>query len=106
LSDPHRVVRRPQRVFPGRGRRHAAHPGRPRRRRQAGKRGGGVRTIVLEGDAPALGPDPDLVLDVDEALARLAIDDPASAEVACYRLFAGLSIDETAEALGISRRIT
>jgi DNA-directed RNA polymerase specialized sigma24 family protein len=73
------------------------------RRRQAGKRGSGVRTLVLEGDAPAIGPDPDLVLDVDEVLNRLAIEDPASAEVARYRLFAGLSIDEAAEALGISR---
>jgi RNA polymerase sigma factor (TIGR02999 family) len=73
------------------------------RRRKAGKRGGGVRTLALEGDAPALGPDPDLVLDVDEALARLAAEDPSSAEVARYRLFAGLSIDEAAEALGLSR---
>ncbi len=73
------------------------------RRRQAGKRGGGLRTLVLEGDAPALGPDPDLVLDVDEALARLAAEDPSSAEVARHRLFAGLSIDEAAEALGLSR---
>jgi RNA polymerase sigma factor (TIGR02999 family) len=73
------------------------------RRRRAGKRGGGARTIVLEGDAPSLGPDPDLVLDVDEALARLAVEDPSSAEVARCRLFAGLSIDEAAEALGLSR---
>ena len=75
------------------------------RRRRAGKRGGGARTLALDGDAPALGPDhdPDLVLDVDEALARLAVEDPSSAEVARYRLFAGLSIDEAAEALGSSR---
>jgi RNA polymerase sigma factor (TIGR02999 family) len=73
------------------------------RRRRAGKRGGGARTIVLEGDAPSLGPDPDLVLDVEEALARLAVEDPSSAEVARCRLFAGLSIDEAGEALGLSR---
>ena len=73
------------------------------RRRQAARRGGGARTIALDGDAPALGADPDLVLDVDAALERLAREDPSSAEVARHRLFAGLSIDETAEAMGISR---
>ena len=75
------------------------------RRRKAGRRGGGERTLVLEGDAPSLGAeaDPDLILDVDEALARLAAEDPSSAEVARHLLFAGLSIDEAAEALEISR---
>jgi RNA polymerase sigma factor (TIGR02999 family) len=73
------------------------------RRRKAARRGGGARTIALEGDAPALGADPDLVLDVDEALERLAREDPTSAEVARHRLFAGLSIDEIADAMGISR---
>jgi RNA polymerase sigma factor (TIGR02999 family) len=72
------------------------------RRRKAARRGG-ARTIALEGDAPALGTDPDLVLDVDAALERLAREDPSSAEVARHRLFAGLSIDETAEAMGLSR---
>jgi RNA polymerase sigma factor (TIGR02999 family) len=72
------------------------------RHRKAARRGGG-RTVALEGEAPALGADPDLVLDVDAALERLEREDPSSAEVARHRLFAGLSIDETAEALGISR---
>jgi RNA polymerase sigma factor (TIGR02999 family) len=72
------------------------------RRRKAAKRGG-ARTIALEAGAPALGADPDLVLDVDAALERLAREDPSSAEVARHRLFAGLSIEETALALGISR---
>ncbi len=73
------------------------------RKRRAGKRGGGVRTIVIDEDAPILGPDPDLLLDLDAALTRLAIEDPSSADVARYRLFAGLSIDEAAEAMGLSR---
>jgi RNA polymerase sigma factor (TIGR02999 family) len=72
-------------------------------RRRKAARCGGTRTIALFGDAPALGVDPDLVLDVDAALERLAREDPSSAEVARHRLFAGLSIDETALALGISR---
>jgi RNA polymerase sigma factor (TIGR02999 family) len=73
------------------------------RRRKAARYGGGARTISLEGDASAMGADPDLVLDVDAALERLEREDPSSAEVARHRLFAGLSIDETALALGISR---
>jgi RNA polymerase sigma factor (TIGR02999 family) len=73
------------------------------RRRRSGKRGGGARTLLLDGYVPSLGADPDLVLDVDAALARLAREDPSSAEVARHRLFAGLSIDEAAEALGLSR---
>ena len=73
------------------------------RRRKAEKRGGGARTIALAeigGDRDA---DPDLLLDVDAALARLTVEDPSSAEVARYRLFAGLSIEEAAEAMGVSR---
>ncbi len=71
-------------------------------RRKAARRGG-ARTIALDGDAPSLGADADLVLDIDAALERLAQEDPSSAEVARHRLFAGLSIDETAEAMGVSR---
>ena len=47
--------------------------------------------------------DPDTLLDIDAALTRLAAEDAASADVARFRLFAGLSIDEAAEALGLSR---
>jgi predicted DNA-binding protein (UPF0251 family) len=47
--------------------------------------------------------DSDTLLTVDETLAALAAEDPASAELARLRLFAGLSLEEAAEALGISR---
>jgi RNA polymerase sigma factor (TIGR02999 family) len=73
------------------------------RRRKSARRGGGARTVALDGDAPTLGADPDLVLDVAAALERLAREDPSSAEVARLRLFAGLSIEEAAEAMGVSR---
>jgi RNA polymerase sigma factor (TIGR02999 family) len=73
------------------------------RRRRAQKRGGGARTIVFHDDESIQSSDPDLLLDVDEALARLAAEDPSSADVARYRLFAGLSIEEAAEAMGVSR---
>jgi hypothetical protein len=51
----------------------------------------------------AMGQRDDLVLDVDTALERLARENATSAEVARHGLFAGLSIDETAEAPGLSR---
>ena len=44
-----------------------------------------------------------LVLDVAAALERLAREDPSSDEVARLRLFAGSSIEEAAESLGVSR---
>jgi RNA polymerase sigma factor (TIGR02999 family) len=73
------------------------------RRRKAARRGGGALTVALGGDAPAQGADPDWVLDVDAAIERLAREDPTSAEVARHRRFAGPSIDEAAEVLGLSR---
>jgi RNA polymerase sigma factor (TIGR02999 family) len=73
------------------------------RKKQAEKRGGGARRLsVSECDRVAC-YDPDTLLTVDETLAALAAEDPASAEVARLRLFAGLSIEEAAETLGISR---
>jgi RNA polymerase sigma factor (TIGR02999 family) len=73
------------------------------RRKRADKRGGrGKRFQLAEGDRVAV-PDPDTLLAIDEALGQLAAEDPASADVARLRLFAGLSVDETADALGVSR---
>jgi RNA polymerase sigma factor (TIGR02999 family) len=73
------------------------------RKRRAGKRGGGARTIDFRDGQSIPSTDPDLVLDIDLALTRLAEEDPSSAEVARFRLFAGLSIEEAAEAMGVSR---
>ena len=47
--------------------------------------------------------DSDTLLDINAALNRLAEEDAASADVARFRLFARLRIDEAAEALGLSR---
>ncbi len=73
------------------------------RRRRAAKRGSGGRTLALTDEQPMQAVDSDTVLDIEEALARLAIEDPSSADVARFRLFGGLSIDEAAEAMGVSR---
>jgi RNA polymerase sigma factor (TIGR02999 family) len=67
------------------------------------KRGSGRKHIDLA-DIPARADhDPHLLLGLDEALQKLAAEDPAAAGVAQLHLFAGLSIDEAATALGVSR---
>jgi RNA polymerase sigma factor (TIGR02999 family) len=53
---------------------------------------------VVTGDSPA-----DEILALDEALTRLAAEDPESARVVQLHFFAGLSIEQAAEALGVSR---
>ncbi len=72
------------------------------RSRKASKRGA-TRTIAIDAEFSDADTDPDLVLDLDAALERLGQEDPSSAEIARHRLFAGLSIEESAEVLGISR---
>jgi RNA polymerase sigma-70 factor (ECF subfamily) len=54
-------------------------------------------------DVAASEPGADL-LAVDSALEMLALEDPRKAQVVELRFFGGLSIEETAEALGISAR--
>ena len=73
------------------------------RKKRAEKRGGGAPRFAISETDRVVVPDPDTLLTVDEALTKLASDDPAAAEIARLRLFAGLSIDEAAAALGISR---
>jgi RNA polymerase sigma factor (TIGR02999 family) len=46
---------------------------------------------------------PDEVVAIDESLARLGEEDPPAAELVKLRVFAGFSIEEAAEILGISR---
>ena len=72
------------------------------RRRNRAKRGGMAERITLaELDALALQRSPDLV-DLDEALSRLEKVDPRKATVVELKFFAGLTLDEVAEQLGIS----
>ena len=68
----------------------------------ASKRGSGERPLSLE-DGLAIVPAPDVdVLALDEALTRLAAIDPQQSRVVELRFFGGLTMDETAEVLGIS----
>ena len=73
------------------------------RKKQAEKRGGGAHRLSVSECNRVVSYAPDTLLTVDETLIALAAEDPSAAEVARLRLFAGLSIEEAAEALGISR---
>jgi RNA polymerase sigma factor (TIGR02999 family) len=66
------------------------------------KRGGGLHRVDL-GEHPSPDPDPDHdLLALDEALERLAEEDPLSARVVELRRFAGLGHEEIAATLGIT----
>ena len=72
------------------------------RTHQASKRGGGAVAVPLDEEMARVDePETDL-LALDEALDRLASMDPRQSSIVEMRYFAGLSIRETAEALGIS----
>src|SRR5688572_15328519 len=67
------------------------------------KRGGGVQRLELkEGDLAYEMP-ADELLALDEALEKLASQQPVKAQLIKLRFFAGLTMEQAAEALGISR---
>jgi len=72
-------------------------------RRGAAKRGGGRKPVELAENIPLRDGEPDEnLLDLDEALKKLAREYPQKAEVVELRHFGGCTIDEAAEALGVS----
>jgi RNA polymerase sigma factor (TIGR02999 family) len=73
------------------------------RRKRRGKHGGGRRREPLEEQVPALPAEGEDLLALDEALTRLAAEDPEAAAVVQLRYFAGLSVEEAAQSLGMSR---
>jgi RNA polymerase sigma factor (TIGR02999 family) len=72
------------------------------RRKLRHRHGGGRRRVSL-GDLPAVERTPEDVLVLDDALTRLAAEDPQAAELVKLRFYAGFSIEEAADALAISR---
>jgi len=74
------------------------------RARLADKRGGGVVPAELEEGQVGVEPAAEWLLDLDRALAGLRDHDERLAQVFECRYFAGLSEEETAEALGVSLR--
>lgn len=78
------------------------------RRRGRSKRGGGAQRepVTLSGIAarqPDLG-DAATFLQLDEEISRLELEDPRACAIVRLRFFGGLDVDETAAALGLSRR--
>ena len=69
----------------------------------AAKRGGGQR-VELETEQLATTPRDEAVEALDEALTRLAIEQPRLAEVVQLRRFGGLTLAECAKVLGVSER--
>lgn len=75
------------------------------RMRLAGKRGGAVPHVALTGElAGPPGAPAEIVLAVDRAVDRLASFAPRLAQIVECRSFAGMTEEETAEALGTSLR--
>lgn len=74
------------------------------RDRQAAKRGGSdIKLPLEEAMIASEGKEVDLVA-LDEALERLATIDPQQSRVVELKFFSGLSVEETAEVLGVSPR--
>ena len=74
------------------------------RKAKSQKRGGDVQHVTLGAPEAPMVVDPDRLLALDDALEKLAAEDAEAAEVTRLRFFAGLSVQETAEAVGISER--
>ena len=73
------------------------------RRKQADKRSGGGQRVPLDIANVGFASPADDLLGIDEALTRLAIEDPQAAELIQLRYFAGMSIEDAAQVVGISR---
>jgi RNA polymerase sigma factor (TIGR02999 family) len=68
------------------------------------KRGGSMRRLPANVLDLASAPDSEQILALDEAIGRLEQESPQAAAVVRLRFYAGLNIEETAEALNISPR--
>jgi RNA polymerase sigma factor (TIGR02999 family) len=73
------------------------------RRKHANKRGGGRQRIPLDNADPGYQANDDDILAIDEALTRLAEQDPQAARLIQLRFFAGLSLEEAAAEVGLAR---
>ncbi len=73
------------------------------RRKRRQKRGGGLRRIELDPAQLSYESAAKELLDLNEALDDLAAEDPQAAQFVKLRYFAGLSVEEAAEMVGLSR---
>jgi RNA polymerase sigma factor (TIGR02999 family) len=72
------------------------------RRKGTRKRGGGARRIELSEDLALIEPPAEDLLAVDEAIQKLQAEEPHLAEIVVLRYYTGLSVEETADAVGCS----
>jgi RNA polymerase sigma factor (TIGR02999 family) len=72
------------------------------REKRAEKRGGCRKRLDVDAVDVAAQAAPDQLLAIDDALAKLAREDPAAARLVELRYFGGLTVDEAGKALGMS----
>ena len=72
------------------------------REKRSQKRGGGRKRLEIDAIDLATRATPDQLLALDDALAKLAGEDPAAARLVELRYFAGLTVEEAGKALGLS----
>src|SRR5206468_3934901 len=73
------------------------------RRKRAEKRGGRGRRVPLDDAGAGFTSPADELLDIDQALTRLAAEDPRAARLIQLRYFGGLSLEDAAEVVGLPR---
>jgi RNA polymerase sigma factor (TIGR02999 family) len=74
------------------------------RRKKSQKRGGGGQRVDLDNLAVVGKNPPDDIIELDEAMTKLAHQEPEVAELVKLRYFGGLTLEQAAKAKGISRR--
>jgi RNA polymerase sigma factor (TIGR02999 family) len=74
------------------------------RRKSSLKRGAGAHRLDLDQIDVAVRADDETLLLINEALEKLAVEDPQSAELIKLRFFVGMTNQEAAQALGVSER--
>jgi RNA polymerase sigma factor (TIGR02999 family) len=73
------------------------------RRKKRPKHGGDRQRVALLDNDLAVYDSPDELIALDEAIAKLALEDAPAAQLVKLRVFTGLSIEQAAEVLGVSR---
>ena len=73
------------------------------RRKQAEIHGGGRLRVTLSGGELMSKATPEEVITLDDALTGLAREDASAAQLVTFRMFVGLSMEQAAQVLGVSR---
>ena len=74
------------------------------RRKKSVKRGGAYSRINLDVAIAPKASRPEELISLDIALAKLSLEDPPVVELVKLRYFAGLTLDQAAKVMGVSRR--